>query len=405
MRILVIAMSDSIHTARWLSQFDHQEHQIVLFPSTSSPPHAHLKSWGKFYSLFQLFFRKKRGICTIVPLLRNTHLLNAFLNNYVNKNWRKFWLKQTISVFRPDVIHTLEFQHAGYLCLNVRSQWKGKFPTWIATNWGSDIFLFARLQDHQSSIRAILETADYYSAECHRDYELAKELGMTAKPLPVIPNAGGLQLEKMVKLRSRVAPKDRKLIIVKGYQSIFGRALVALQALSKIHQHLKDYEIQVYSATPDVMIASELAKQDYGLNIKFCSNHIALEHDKILELQASARVYIGLSISDGISTSLLEAMALGTFPIQTCTSCAKEWITHGQSGFIVDHDDPEKLSQYILETLNNDDLVTQAAEANWKTIQARASYEHIAQVAKSFYEVAGLQEKSAKYPLNSLTAK
>jgi hypothetical protein len=32
--IFVVAMADSIHTARWLTQFADQELSIVLFPST-----------------------------------------------------------------------------------------------------------------------------------------------------------------------------------------------------------------------------------------------------------------------------------------------------------------------------------------------------------------------------------
>ena len=55
----------------------------------------------------------------------------------------------------------------------------------------------------------------------------------------------------------------------------------------------------------------------------------------MLRLHGRARVSIAISIGDGISTALLEAMAMGSFPIQTCTACADEWIIDGKSGFIV----------------------------------------------------------------------
>ena len=35
-RVLVIAMANSIHTARWLSQFRDKSVDVVLFPSTPS---------------------------------------------------------------------------------------------------------------------------------------------------------------------------------------------------------------------------------------------------------------------------------------------------------------------------------------------------------------------------------
>lgn len=389
MRILVLAMADSVHTARWLSQITDPKMQILLFPIEPCVPHPELKSWSKFLSPFQLVQVSKRSISTLVPSFVFNYLLNAFLKRYVSKRWLSLWLKLTIKVYKPDIIHSLEFQHAGYLCLDIRENWKGKFPTWIATNWGSDISLFGRLKAHKPAIQKILEHADYYSAECERDYQLAKQMGMKAKPLPCVPNAGGLHIDQMKKLRTVTPTKDRQIIVVKGYQSTFGRALVALEALTKIQKHLQKFDIHIYSAERPVEVAAELAAQDYGLNIKMypAGLHV-LTHREMIELHSQARVYIGLSISDGISTSLLESMALGSFPIQTCTSCADEWIEHGKSGFIVKADDSEALSQFILKALQDDEMVTKAAEINWQTIQARASFEHTSQIAESFYKTA-----------------
>jgi hypothetical protein len=44
---------------------------------------------------------------------------------------------------------------------------------------------------------------------------------------------------------------------------------------------------------------------------------------------ANSRIYIGASRSDGISTSFLEALVLGAYPIQTNTSCGNEWVEKG----------------------------------------------------------------------------
>ena len=40
-KILIVAMADSVHTARWLRQFDSDEIEFVLFPST---PHRRIHS-------------------------------------------------------------------------------------------------------------------------------------------------------------------------------------------------------------------------------------------------------------------------------------------------------------------------------------------------------------------------
>jgi glycosyltransferase involved in cell wall biosynthesis len=78
---------------------------------------------------------------------------------------------------------------------------------------------------------------------------------------------------------------------------------------------------------------------------------------------------IAISIADGISTSLLEAMAMGSFPIQSSTACASEWIEDGKGGFIVEPDDPESIANHIERALRDDALVDTAAEINMQRLQ------------------------------------
>jgi hypothetical protein len=75
--------------------------------------------------------------------------------------------------------------------LRALSKSKPQGLRFIATNWGSDIFWFQRFPKHRAKLQALLKLADAYSAECHRDVALARELGFTGDALPVIPKAGG----------------------------------------------------------------------------------------------------------------------------------------------------------------------------------------------------------------------
>jgi glycosyltransferase involved in cell wall biosynthesis len=91
----------------------------------------------------------------------------------------------------------------------------------------------------------------------------------------------------------------------------------------------------------------------------------------MLRLYGQARVYLGLSISDAISTSLLESMVMGTFPIQSNTSSADEWIVDGKTGFIVPPEDPEQIAQAIRRAVMEDELVDNAAYINARTARER----------------------------------
>lgn len=358
MRILFVAMPHSVHTARWISQIVDQDYEVHFFPSMETKPHLLLKNVKLhcanigFRIVSRLVNIRKKKVMwsrTLLPKLFST-LLD-----------RSFWLSLIIRIVKPDIIHSLEIQHAGYLTLAARARIRGKFPTWIVTNWGSDIFLFGRLASHVDKIKKILSFCDYYSCECQRDVKLANVMGLKGEVLSVLPNGGGFDLQRITRLRQPGATSSRRLILLKGYQGWIGRALVGLRALELCADILQGYTVAIYLARGDVAIAAELVSQSTGIPIELippCS------HDEMLSFFGRARVYIGLSISDAISTSLLEAIIMGAFPIQSCTSCADEWIENGKTGLIVPPEDPEIIATAIRRAISDDTLVDYAAEQN-----------------------------------------
>jgi glycosyltransferase involved in cell wall biosynthesis len=130
-------------------------------------------------------------------------------------------------------------------------------------------------------------------------------------------------------------------------------------------------------------LANLIAKRS-GLPVKvFARGQIV--HQDLLEMFESARIYVGISLSDGISVSLQEAMVCGTFPIQTDTSCAGEWITNEKSGFIVSPNDHDGLVKAIRTALENDDLVDAAAEINYEVARKRLDKSKVMSVSNNFY--------------------
>jgi glycosyltransferase involved in cell wall biosynthesis len=299
-----------------------------------------------------------------------------------------FWewaLELVIRFLKPDLVQSLEIQHAGYLTLDVNTRFKKDFPKWVVTNWGSDIYLFGRLPEHAEKIKAILEKCDYYSAECHRDIELARKKGLVGQTLPVFPNAGGFDLNRIKQLRSPGRTSERQVILLKGYQHWAGRALAGVRALTMCADILKGYTVAVFAAASDVQMAVKLFSHDTGVPVEFippCS------HEDMLRWYGRSRVYIGLSISDAISTSMLEALVMGAFPIQSDTSCANEWVRHGETGFIVPPEDPEVISIAIRTAILDDALVDKADELNIQLAQTRLDESIIRpQVVKMYKEL------------------
>ncbi len=381
MKILIIAFSESIHTARWINQIADQNWEIYLYPSQiTNKVHADIRN---VKILVPKVWRRKDN--KYINLLFN--LYNK-IRNKTNSNYYEKRLYRYIKKFKPNIIHTLETQNAGYLVYDIKKKYfkNKRFPIWWHTNWGSDIYLFGRLKEHKDKIKEVLHECDYYSCECERDVKLAKEIGFSKTIMPVYPNTGGFDLKNLDKMRGGlVKPSKRKIIMLKGYQGWSGRALVAIRALTRIKEYLKEYKILIYTSHEiDVRIAAELLSIEAGIDIQYIP--INSKHEEILRHHGNARVSIGLSISDAISTSVLEAMAMGSFPIQSWTSGANEWFEDGKSGLLVPPEDPEIIEEAIKRALTDDELVDRACEINWDTVQERLNYDMLKEITIRSYK-------------------
>ena len=371
-KVLVICMFDSIHTARWLAQFEDQSIEFLLFPS--SPQRRVHPELNKLISGDGLSRYRPVRLARYfsVPLWALDKLSSNFFRGWI--------LRWSIENFRPGIVHALELQNAGYLGVRALAGVERNDLKFTVTNWGSDIFWFQRFPKHKAKLQKLLQLADVYSAECERDVVLARNLGFTGHAMPVIPNAGGFSEADFA--IPRLDPRERKTIALKGYHGWVGRAKVSLEAVSEMSEELQGYRIVVYSANRSVLkLAKQVAKQT-GLEVTAFGKG-AMSHKQVLEMFAISKIYVGLSESDGISTSMLEAMALGAIPVQTSTACCGEWF--GDSGVAVHEITVPTVKDAIRESLRLADNPANA-EKNLETIKTRASAEMVKKVALTFYD-------------------
>lgn len=384
--ILFVALPYSVHTARWIAQLNGAGYEIHLFPSLVTPVHPKITGVTIHYAWHQqqlsdssshqqnLGYWLERVISIVFKRVHHSLLIA----------WRAKQLAKLIQRLQPNIVHAMEMQSAGYLTVAAQNLSKEKFPPWIMTIWGSDIYWYGRFSEHQEKIRQVLTHCDYFFCECERDVQLAKDFGFNKSFLPIFPATGGFELANLAIQRNAIKPSNRKVIALKGYQHWVGLALVGLQALEQCINELQGYVIIIYSATPNVVKAARLFTQQTGISTQILPNGTA--HSDILALQATARVSIGLSLSDGMSNSLLEAIVMGSFPIQSCTACADEWIEHGISGAIVPAEEIDIIAMWIRKALSDDALVNQAADLNWQTALARLDSTHLTQKTLAIYD-------------------
>ena len=366
-------MADSVHVARWLSQFVDQPIDFTLFPSS---PHRKIHPMLK-----KLITSTSQQITVeIRPLsMRWLALPLSALDIPFRNFFRSRLLRRIIEDNSYDLIHVLELQHAGYLLLDTKLT--NTLPKVFITNWGSDIYWFEQFPIHKRKIVQLLKIASYYSAECQRDIEIVQRLGYSGATMPVIPNSGGIDLDELPK--NSLPPSQRRKIMIKGYTGFVGQALIAIKACELAAKQLRGYEVVIYSSSIKSRIRALKLRHIHKVQVTILKNRTP--HSEMLQRFSEARIYIGISLSDGISTSLLEAMATGCYPIQTDTACANEWFTT-RSGSTVKPDDLRQVSEFVQLALTSDSLVDSSGQINIQTIISRASVTNISATAIGFYQ-------------------
>jgi hypothetical protein len=134
-----------------------------------------------------------------------------------------------------------------------------------------------------------------------------------------------------------------------------------IDALSDYLVSKPEIKVIIYSVTDDLLERSNKFKNAFPGQVSVFKVREKIPRSILLSYLSKARIYIGASKSDGISTSFLEALCLGAYPIQTNTSCAGEWMNLGFSGSII-----EPTSLEILNALNSNYYGT---DLNQKRIQ------------------------------------
>ena len=375
-------MVNSIHLNKWLSLFRNTNHDFLIFPSTvfKKPNEEYIK----YDKTFLLNSSKKFKLFHISKSLFNFLFLK--IDHLIfNRVFQKYFLGKVINKFNPDFIHTIEFQNAGYLYSDYLKK-NYKKNIWILTNWGSDINYFKNFDFHKKKIKRLLSLADKYSAECLRDYNLAKKYGFKGKNLPCFPNTGGINYSLTKKYIPNSFSEKEKIILVKGYQSIFSNASLVIKVFGKLHKELMNYKIIFFSCDDKLIPDINNLIYKYNLNVNIISQKRPIKNIDMMKLYSKSLIIISNSLSDGISTSMLEAMSMGVFPVQSNASCFQGWVDHKKNGYIFKKNSISDLTKGIEFSLVKNDILENSFYYNKKKVFKNANYEKIKKKALVFYE-------------------
>jgi len=376
--VAIVAMAQSVHAARWVAMLRNSGLRIVVVPVLSAPNSPELEPCR--------LVRTRSEALTLAPGEVGVFDLSAISEEKarsidVAKGYA--WpghpaypehfrpvpahsIETALRWLKPDLVHSLEVQFAGYVTLEAKRRFgSDAFPPWLLSNWGSDVMLFRKLAAHAPIIDRVFQEIDAYWSECARDIGIARDLGYGGPAFDPMPASGGMSFSGL----DASLPSTRKLLLIKGYHGWSGRGHHILSSLYMAAEHLRDYQVRVMFANDATTgLLREIADRT-GLDV--APEPYALQHSHAMARLSRARMVVGLGISDGISTTLLEAMAVGAFPILANSSCACEWIRSGIDGFVVDPHDTRALADAIVTAASDNAMVDAAAPRNREVIARR----------------------------------
>jgi len=380
-KVLIIAMMDSIHVGRWLEQFRDQEIDFVIFPS---------KKFRHIHPRIKKLIDDKSRMKVSIYREKIPHRMYGYTDFFIRVlpfkffkiNSRSHALNRLMRKVHFEFIHCLEIQGAGYLLFDSITEKPRVNTKIIVTNWGSDVYYFKNFPEHLEKIKNVLSIADFYSSECIRDYDLAKQLGFRGISLPCIPNAGGFHLHNLSPTKRTSL---RKNIVVKTYGGTFGRGELSIIAVGKILKEFQSFTAFFYSVTDDLLEKVRALVQEFPERVQFTHQSAPIASEELATVFQNSRVYIGCSVSDGLSTSFLESLVSGAYPIQTDSSCANEWVTSGAVASVIPLD-LEVLTKELRRALSDDELVDRAQKSNRDLSVELLEFEVIKSKALTFYK-------------------
>jgi len=289
-----------------------------------------------------------------------------------NGKLKKFWylryariIKKLIYQIKPDLLHALYVTNYGFIGA------VSHYHPLVLTTFGTDILvtpgknLFYRYITGYALKRADLIN----SIAPHISREIMKKK-INHQKILTFPRAADLS---KIECLQRDSKRPRTRYTVLSIEHIEGGSNLEnlIQVIPKVLSFKENVWFIVFCSASRKAKLKALASQ-YQV-----SEYVAfpdLKNDNQIEdYYRLADIYLSIATVDGMPYKLFEAMAYGGFPILSKISAYEKLITNGEDGFYVIPDDINLIAQRIVEALDQPELRTRAATANYQKIMSLTS--------------------------------
>jgi len=374
MRICYIADAGSVHTQKWVNYFAQRGYEVHLISSRGNSSE----------------FEPGVGLHLLTTIAPRLWSVSKYLNGLL---W-PVQARRLIRKIKPDIVDAHYITVNGYLGI------ASGFHPLILTAWGSDVLLDPK-QNWLWKIltKYALNKTEVVICDSQVVHKELLKLGVSPGKIKMIYN--GVDTQQFSRQQANEGLK-RKLGILEAPSIIYIRSLkpvynveMLIRAIPLVLRQFPEARFIIGGDGEQKEYLQDLAK---SLGISDSTRFIGwIPHNELPEYLASADVYVSTSLSDSTSLSLQEAMACELAPVVTDLPANREWITDGESGFIVPINDIQALADRITYLLNSNEVRESFGKRGRAVIKERAEYEReMEKMEKIYQEVAYTKNKGQR---------
>lgn len=337
---------------------------------------VHLKRWGEYFTA--------HGYDVLTVSLERTsafyarlHLISVpeFLPDAVRYPLGCIALRRIMHAFRPDVVSAHFVPNYGLMAALACP------VPWVLSAWGSDIMSVPeRSAFHRWRTKFVLDRAPWVTSDAQVLTEKIQSLGFPADHILTFPY--GVDTDVFTPGAPPAQPGP--LIVSNRKLESLYRIDVVIDAFSAVREALPDGALTIAGdgAQRERLVAR--ANTSTGVSrIRFVGD---VTHDRMPALLREHHIYVSTSPADTTSVSLLEAMAVGLFPIVTDIPANREWITDGENGRLVPAGEATKLAVAVIDAWRDGDLRERARQQNARIIAERGRWAQSMQPVSELFD-------------------
>ncbi len=238
--------------------------------------------------------------------------------------------------------------------------------------------------------RLFFKKVDFIQAISQYLADYAKKMGAVC-PIKIVPN--GVDLKKF-KIQDSVEVENlrQSLKIKKGEKVIITTSrLVEKNALNDLIRALKELPITYRSQVKLLILGEGWLKaylQELVQSLNLQNQVLFLDHINHKDLPFYLNlsdIFIRPSLSEGLGSSFLEAMACGLPIIATPVGGIPDFLKDRETGLFCEVRNPKSIAEKIIELLTNDNLREAIIRKSLNLIRKNYNWEEIAKKMRNLY--------------------